>query len=214
MDFVGGLPMSRRGHDYLYVVVDRFSKMCILMPWKKQVTTEQAASLFCQHVWVHFGLPTSIILVQDYRFLGEFWTKLWCMMDTKLKRSTAFHPHTDGQTDVVNRIVVHLLRGYCNKQPKLWDEQIQYVQHATTGLCILPLRARHLRHALGTCQRLHWTWIMGERLSQALPRMNTKPASSFREVNMYIKQCKSSWRRVKPSTRLAMTSIELIISLR
>ena len=35
MDFVGGLPMSRRGHDYLYVVMDRFSKMCILMPCKK-----------------------------------------------------------------------------------------------------------------------------------------------------------------------------------
>ena len=29
MDFVGGLPMSRKGHDYLYVVVDRFSKVCI-----------------------------------------------------------------------------------------------------------------------------------------------------------------------------------------
>ena len=35
MDFVGGFPMSRRGHDYLYVVMDRFSKMCILMPCKK-----------------------------------------------------------------------------------------------------------------------------------------------------------------------------------
>jgi hypothetical protein len=41
MDFVGGLPMSRKGHDYLYVVVDRFRKMCILMPYTKQVTTEQ-----------------------------------------------------------------------------------------------------------------------------------------------------------------------------
>jgi len=40
MDFIGGLPMSRRGHDYLYVVVDRFSKMCILVPCKKQVTVE------------------------------------------------------------------------------------------------------------------------------------------------------------------------------
>ena len=35
MEFVGGLPMSRKGQDYLYVVVDRFSKMCILIPSKK-----------------------------------------------------------------------------------------------------------------------------------------------------------------------------------
>ncbi len=35
MDFVGGLPKSRKGHDYLYVVVDRFNKMCILIPCNK-----------------------------------------------------------------------------------------------------------------------------------------------------------------------------------
>jgi hypothetical protein len=29
---------------------------------------------------------------------------------------------------VVNKIVVLFLRGYCNKHPKLWDEQIPYVQ--------------------------------------------------------------------------------------
>jgi len=61
MDFVGGLLNSRKGYDYLYVVVDRFSKMCILIPCNKQVTTEQTSNMFFQNVWVHFGLPTSII---------------------------------------------------------------------------------------------------------------------------------------------------------
>lgn len=51
-------------------------------------------------------------------------------MDTKLKKSTAFHPQIDRQTKVVNRTVVHLLRGYCSKHPKLWDENLHYVQHA------------------------------------------------------------------------------------
>ena len=130
MDFVGGFPLSRKVHDYLYVVIDRFSKMCILMPCKKHITTKQIAHCFFQHVWVHFGLPTSIVSDWHSLFLGEFWTSLWKMMDTKLKRSTPFHPQTDRQTEVVNHTVVHLLRGYCGKHPKLWDEQLPYVQHA------------------------------------------------------------------------------------
>ena len=65
MDFVGGLSMTRKGHDYLYVVVYRFKKMCILLSCKKQVKNELTAHLFFQHVWVHFGLPTSIVSEQD-----------------------------------------------------------------------------------------------------------------------------------------------------
>jgi hypothetical protein len=41
MDFVGGLSMSTNYHDYIYVLVDPFNKMCILMPCKKKVTDEQ-----------------------------------------------------------------------------------------------------------------------------------------------------------------------------
>ena len=92
MDFVGGLPLSRKGHNYFYVVIDHFRNMCPLMPCKKQIAIERIASLFFQHVWVHFGLPTLIVLDRDSHFLEEFWTSLWRMMDTKLKRSMAFHP--------------------------------------------------------------------------------------------------------------------------
>ena len=122
MDFVGGLPMYRKGQDYLYVVVDRFSKMCILMPCKKQITAKMTAHLFFKNVWVHFGLPTSIIFDRDSRFLGKFWSSLWELMDTKLKKSIAFHPQIDGQTEVVNRRLVQLLRRYNIKHLKSWDE--------------------------------------------------------------------------------------------
>jgi len=65
MDFIGGLPKYRKGHDYLYVVVDRFSKMCILIPCSKQIVAKQTAKLFSEHVWVPFGLLTSIVSDQD-----------------------------------------------------------------------------------------------------------------------------------------------------
>ena len=122
--------MTKGGHDDLYVVVDRFNKMCILMPCKKQITYKKTDNLFFQYIWVHFGLPTSIVLDRDNRFLGNFWTILWRMMDTKLKRSTSFHPQIDNQIQVVNRVVVIFLQCYCNKHPMLWDEQTPYVQHS------------------------------------------------------------------------------------
>ena len=138
-----------KGHDYLYVIVDRFNKMCILIPCSKQNTAEQTAKLFFEHVWVHFGLPTSIVSDQDTRFVGNFWSSLWELMDTKLKKRTNFHPQTDGQTEVVNRPVIQLLRGYCSKHPKLWDEHLCYVQHAYN-------RAKH-----SSIQRSHFETCFG-----------------------------------------------------
>jgi len=55
---------------------------------------------------------------------------MWELIDTKLKKSTSFHPQTERQTEVVNRTVIQLLRGYCSKHPKLWDEHLCYVQHS------------------------------------------------------------------------------------
>jgi hypothetical protein len=49
------------------------------------------------------------------------------MLDTK---SIAFHPQTDGQIEVVNRVIVHILRMYNSKHPHRWDESLPYVQHS------------------------------------------------------------------------------------
>ena len=70
--------------------------MCILMPCKNRVTVEQTTQMFFQNVWVHFGLPKSIISDRDSRFVGIFWLSLCALMDTKLKKSTTFHLQTDG----------------------------------------------------------------------------------------------------------------------
>ena len=63
------------------------------------------------------------------------------MMDTKLTKSTALHPQTDGQTEVVNRMIVHILRMYNSKHPRTWYESLPYVQHIynQVGLGFEPL---------------------------------------------------------------------------
>jgi hypothetical protein len=42
----------------------------------------------------------------------------------------ASHSQTDGQTEVVNRMIVHNLRMYNSKHPRTWDESLPYVQHS------------------------------------------------------------------------------------
>jgi hypothetical protein len=83
MDFVRGLPTTSKGHDYLFVVVDRLKNMCILMYFKNTIKGQEATNMFFEQVWVHFGVPRSIISDRDTRFLSAFWTTLWEKMNTK-----------------------------------------------------------------------------------------------------------------------------------
>ena len=46
MDYMSGLPSTKHGNDCVFVVIDRFSKMAIMMACKKNITTEATTKLF------------------------------------------------------------------------------------------------------------------------------------------------------------------------
>jgi hypothetical protein len=46
MDYMSGLPSTKWGSDCVFVVVDCFSKMVILVACKKRITAEATAKLF------------------------------------------------------------------------------------------------------------------------------------------------------------------------
>ena len=50
MDYVGDFHKSRRGHDHLFMVVDQFNKMCVLIPCKETVSTHEAIDLLFVNV--------------------------------------------------------------------------------------------------------------------------------------------------------------------
>jgi hypothetical protein len=65
MEYMSGLSSTKWGNDYVFVVVDLFSKMAILVAWKKSITIEATAKLFFEQVWVHFEIPQTIVSDQD-----------------------------------------------------------------------------------------------------------------------------------------------------
>jgi hypothetical protein len=48
MDYMSGLSSTKWGNECVFVVVDRFSKMVILVACKKSFTTEALAKLFLE----------------------------------------------------------------------------------------------------------------------------------------------------------------------
>ncbi|GJY29358.1 ribonuclease H-like domain-containing protein [Tanacetum coccineum] len=92
MDFVLGLPCTQRSSDSIFVEVVRLH-----------------------------GVPKTITSDRDTKFLSHFWLTLWRLFETGLQYSSSFHPQTDGQTEVVNKTMVNIIRCMCSDSPEQWD---------------------------------------------------------------------------------------------
>jgi hypothetical protein len=128
MDFIGGLPKVQ-GTDTIMVVVDRLTKYAHFLPVKHPYTAKDIATLFIKEIVRLHGFPSSIVSDRDKVFLSTFWSELFKQVGTKLKYSSAYHPQSDGQTEVVNRCVETYLRCLTGRQPKKWPRWLSWAEY-------------------------------------------------------------------------------------
>ncbi|MBW0543496.1 hypothetical protein O181_083211 [Austropuccinia psidii MF-1] len=129
MDFITQLPLSSN-FDSILVVVDRFSKMSILIPAYSTITALDLAQLFISHVFSKHGLPISIVSDRGSLFFSSFWTQLCQQLKISRDLSTAFHPETDGQTDRVNQILEQYLWMYVGYHQYDWHTWLPLAEFA------------------------------------------------------------------------------------
>nr|CAH66012.1 OSIGBa0093M15.2 [Oryza sativa] len=128
MDFITGLPRTSSGHDSIWVIVDRLTKVAHFIPVKTTYSGSQLAELYMARIVCLHGVPKKIVSDRGSQFTSKFWKKLQEEMGSKLNFSTAYHPQTDGQTERVNQILEDMLRACALDFGGSWDKNLPYAE--------------------------------------------------------------------------------------
>jgi transposase InsO family protein len=188
MDFVS-FNKDKHGYDNVLVVMDRLSKESISIPCHKTTTAEGMASLFIYHIWRYFGPPDSIVSDRGPQFISTFWTEFCRLLGTKLKLSTAHHPQTDGQTEIMNQYLEQRLRPFVSYYQDNWSELLPMMDYAQLTLPHSSIGMSPFEVRNGFKARTSFDWI--------------EPTDPARDTELSTERARQRIRLVQDSWKLA-----------
>ncbi|KAK3563945.1 hypothetical protein QTP86_006273 [Hemibagrus guttatus] len=98
VDFITDLPVSK-SCTCIFVVVDRFSKSCRLIPLKGLPTAMETAELMFNHIFRYFGIPEDIVSNRGPQFISRVWKAFFSHLGVAVSLSSGYHPQTNGQME-------------------------------------------------------------------------------------------------------------------
>ena len=190
MDFITGLPKSN-GKEVIFVVVDRLSKAAHFMALSHPFSALQVAQVYLDHVFKLHGWPRSIVSDRDSVFLSQFWQGLFSLHGTAFHLSSAYHPQSDGQTEVVNRCLEMYLRCMCGENPKDWTMWIPlaewwYNTHYHTAAQITPYEVVYNQPP-----PLHLPYLAGESPIAEVDRSLQRREAMIRQLKVQLARAQS-----------------------
>jgi hypothetical protein len=72
MDFIVGLPMISRRHDFIFLVVDTLTKSTHCIPVKNTYQALEITRVFIKEIVRLHGIPKKIIFDRGSMFIGRF----------------------------------------------------------------------------------------------------------------------------------------------
>ncbi|KAI3680701.1 hypothetical protein L6452_35475 [Arctium lappa] len=164
MDLVTGLPRSPKGHDAIWVIVDRLTKSAHFLPIKETYSLETLARLYIDEIVTRHGVPSSIVSERDARFTSTFWRSLQRELGSQLKLSTAYHPQTDGQSERTIQTLEDMLRACVIDFKGSWEIHLPLIEFSYNNSYHASIQAAPFEALYGRKCRTPLCWNeVGER---------------------------------------------------
>jgi hypothetical protein len=72
MDFISGLPTTQKGHDSIWVIVDRLTKTAYFLPVKTDYRPPQYAERYIAEIVRLHGILKTIVSDRGPQFMAHF----------------------------------------------------------------------------------------------------------------------------------------------
>ncbi|GJY66965.1 retrotransposon-related protein [Tanacetum coccineum] len=194
MDFIVGL-LKSQGKTVIFVMVDRLSKYAHFMALSHPYTTSSVAQVFLDTVYMLYGLPNSIVSDRESVFLSLFWQSLFKLLKVELKMSTAYHPQTDGQTEVVNKCLECYLRCMTGERPKEWVQWLplaEYWYNTNKHSCI---NVTPYEVVYGQTPPLHNPYVSGESAVETVDRSLQAREAAIEMIKFHITRAQDRMKK-------------------
>jgi transposase InsO family protein len=129
MDFLGPLPMTDKGNQYILVLSDYFTK------WTESyalpdMLAETVADCIVNEFVSRWGVPLQLHSDQGRDFESHVIQEICKLLQIEKTRTSSYHPQCDGQVERFNRTVQQMLKMFVNENRSDWDEHLPYVMMA------------------------------------------------------------------------------------
>ncbi|UYV70710.1 hypothetical protein LAZ67_8000342, partial [Cordylochernes scorpioides] len=129
MDLLGRFPTSEGGNRWIIVCTDYLTKYAIT---KALPTSEsmEVARFFIEDVILKHGTPRELITDRGRNFTSSMISDLNNQCRITHRKTTAYHPQTNGLTERLNKTIADMLSMYVDVNQKDWDRNLPFVTFA------------------------------------------------------------------------------------
>jgi len=117
LDLIGLIhPPSSKGHKFILVAVDYFTKWVEAIPLKT-VDSNDVINFIEEYIVVRYGIPETITIDQGTMFIGQKISQYAQNLGIKMINSTSYYAQANGQVEAINKILISLIKKHVGRKP-------------------------------------------------------------------------------------------------